>query len=160
MTSFAHIASGYLIYKLSESSVQIHADVPVLGLAIVGSLIPDIDGLFGNKLNNHRYTIFHAPLFWFSVVTLLYIVGVVLHSVVIQQGIGVFGVGVFIHLLLDWMSARTCGIMLWFPFSKKIYSLFPGKKYASFWKFYCSNKSLITLEIGIILLALGVRFVV
>lgn len=166
MTPLAHLSSGYLVYKLSEINIHELPNKAILGLAMAGAFAPDIDGFFGSKLNSHRYTVFHAPLFWIGLVTLTFLIGRLINSVVIQKGVLVFAVGVFSHLFLDWVSARTCGIMLFYPFSKKPYSLFPlkpemgnvptfpEKSHLKFWKFYLENKFLIGAEASILFLGI------
>lgn len=166
MTSFAHLLGGYIIYKVVESQTQNLSNDLVLGLALFGAFVPDVDGFFGNKFNNHRYTVFHAPLFWLTLLILIFALGKILNNLLIQEGVVIFGMGIFSHLFLDWISARTCGIMLFYPFLKKPYSLFPlkpemgdipvfpNKSHLKFWKFFLENKILVGAEVGVILLGL------
>jgi hypothetical protein len=162
MTPIAHLSAGYIVYRISELSFSEVPSNAVLGLSILGVFIPDIDGLFGNNMNNHRYTLFHAPLFWLSLVLLSPIFGPT-----VAVGMRIFSLGLLSHLLLDWVSARTCGVMLFYPFTKKPYSLFPltpemgaistlpNKKQLHFWKFYLKNKFLVMTEGAIIFVGIA-----
>lgn len=44
MTSFAHLSGGYIIYKVAESQTQNLSNDLVLGLALFGAFVPDVDG--------------------------------------------------------------------------------------------------------------------
>ena len=167
MTPFAHLSAGYLVAQLSRKKVAgLLSKRLIILLAILGAFAPDIDGFFGNKMNNHRYTPFHAPLFWFLIFVIGYIGGIILKKPEIKTGILIFTISVFSHLFLDWISARTGGIRIFYPFSKKIYSLFhlkpekgnitvlPNKKHLQFWLFYLENKFLIGVEVLVILAGL------
>ncbi len=159
MTPLAHISSGYLIYKLTAHPLGVN-DPTLLLISVIGANTPDIDSLFGNKMKDHRNTIFHSPLFWIFLYLLLFSTDILgtshLHM------LNLFTLGVLIHLSLDWVSARTSGIRLFYPFSKKLYSLFPtqpekgdipvfpNKKHKEFWRFYLENKLLILFELIII----------
>lgn len=97
-------------------------------VAIISSLFPDIDILFGKKINNHRNTIFHTPFFWVCLIFLSFSVGIRQKNYYLEQYTIAAAFGVFSHLFLDWFSGRTIGIRLLYPFSKKMYSLFPLKQ--------------------------------
>lgn len=134
----------------------------VLIVAMAGAFFPDIDGLFGSNLNVHRYTVFHAPLCYLFLFVISSLLGKLLKNVFIQKITTVFTISVLIHLFLDWVSARTCGIMLFYPFSSKPFSLLPiksemgnmpvlpDKNSFRFWSFYLENKFLVAIELMVI----------
>lgn len=164
MTPSTHLASGYLVYR-AAAFLGATQSANLLLLSMLGSFAPDIDGLFpGQRMNNHRNTIFHTPFFWIlaCLLALLFLQisrpGFLIYSLV-------FFIGSFLHLFLDWVSARTGGVRLFYPFSQKAYSLFPlslehgdipvlpNGGYKNFWKFYFQNTFLIIVEASIILFA-------
>lgn len=157
MTPPAHLASGIIIFYLLKNKLKTKN---LLIFALLGSMAPDIDGLFGKSINIHRYGPFHAPLCWLGLF--------ILALFIIKKGNTkklslVFFTAVFVHLFLDWFSGRTAGIQIFYPFSKKISSLFPiqpekgnlpvlpNKKHLQFWKFYTENKFLFLSEVILIL---------
>lgn len=161
MTPLAHLSSSYVIYAAVSGTVE-PSNGALLIVAIAGSLIPDLDGLRSAQFKDHRNTFLHAPLFWLA----LLIISLLVHKFT-EIGIGyiaVFFVGAFFHLFLDWFSGRTDGLRMWYPFSRKSYSLFPtkphmgeiqvlpNKKHKQFWEFYFENKFLIVSE-GILIIS-------
>lgn len=125
MLSPTHLAVGYLFSKtycgilgMPCGSAQIFTTV-----SIASSLFPDIDIFFGKKVNEHRNTVLYAPIFWTSIMLLL-----IPYSLFNRNSlpyIVAIGFGIFSHIFLDWLSGRTTGIRLFYPFSKRMYSLFP-----------------------------------
>ena len=169
MVPIAHLSAGLAVYKISSiSNLQIENSI-LMGTALLGSLAPDIDGLFGSKMKDHRYTIFHAPIFWLSIYLITH---ALLTTFGYQQFLTyliTFIIGTFIHLLLDFLSARTSGVWIFYPFSKRAYSLFKlqpemgdtsvfpslkDRRYVEFWKFYLQNKVLVIIEVLFILFSL------
>jgi membrane-bound metal-dependent hydrolase YbcI (DUF457 family) len=166
-----HIAAGYIVSEIliRNSNLQGVNNPLITELTILGSLVPDIDGLFGKQLKDHRKTVFHAPLFWLLVMSTICLI---IYFYTNKQGLIyylAFSFGVLSHLFLDWFSGRTAGIRIFYPFSKKQYSLFtldptkgavgvfPNKKnfhkYLVYVRFFCKNKFLVLAEIIIILTA-------
>jgi len=161
MTPIAHISSGYIIYIAATQLIKIE-NTPLLIIAIIGSLIPDVDAFFGLNMKDHHNTIFHTPLFWLIIFNILFILG---QSILLEYMdlIYIFFLGVFIHLLSDWITARTAGIRVFYPFKKNNYSLFklesdkgnipifPNKNnfkvWMKFWTHYLKNKYLLAFEI-------------
>ena len=115
MLPFAHLASGYLVYASVAHSVEVNS-TPLLSAALAGALAPDIDGLFGAQIKDHKNTVFHAPLFWLCMCAIAFTAGKGWFPIFIPPLI-VFFLSIFIHLFLDWMSARTSGIRVFYPFS-------------------------------------------
>lgn len=115
-----HLATGHLLLKgicLVEKT-SCSQENPLNLLIMIGAIFPDIDAFFVKRVNKHRNTFMHAPLFWICFVLFSTLVG-------FQKYALAFGIGIFSHLFLDWLSGRTIGIRLLYPFSKKSYSLFP-----------------------------------
>jgi len=161
MLPITHLAGGASLYLLARPEYDPHENI-LLTAVLAGSLAPDIDGLFGNAIKDHHNTVFHAPLFWLLLLIVAkYTAASFAPNFLLP--VALFFAGVFLHLLLDWISARTGGIRLWYPFSRKVYSLcklhpekgdvpiFSLRQQASFWKHYLSSKWLIGLEIIIII---------
>ncbi len=161
MTPFAHFSAGYLIYKFANIQNNAPNNSILLTFALLGSFFPDIDGFFKTTLNKHRYTIFHTP-FLYSTILLLSFFLRNQTSYSLFPYLTIFSIAGLIHLFIDWISARTCGIMLFYPFSKKPHSLFPlkpekgnfstfpNKEQLKFWKYYLENRLLIITELLVI----------
>lgn len=168
MTLPAHIASGYLLSKVCYlSNINCLNNSTFTTVVIIGSLLPDIDGLAGAQIKDHRKTPFHAPFFWLVIFISTYTVnGLMLKNSQLNTYLIALNIGIFSHLLLDWFAGRTAGIRIFYPFSKKVYSLFPLnpkkgavgmfslKNQSAFWKYYFENKFLLILEAIIIVSAL------
>ncbi len=162
MTPIAHLSSGIWVYVLYASRFEYNR--PLLVASLLGSMAPDIDGLFGKKMKDHRRTIFHTPILWLFLFLISYLV-YILTNYAGMIYFNAFTFGALVHLFLDWISARTSGIMLFYPFSEKLYSLYPTNseignvsvlptkdtKYKQFWLFYLKNKKLLFIEIIVIL---------
>lgn len=171
MLTPTHIATGYIISEvfINRFNLSQTNSLLITTIAIAGSMAPDIDGLFGLPIKDHHKTVFHAPIFWGLLVLLISFISFFIKNELIVIFITVFGSGVFIHLFSDWLTGRTAGIMIFYPFSKKQYSLsplkpekgnvpiFPNKKnikkYLEFFRYYFENKFLTFTEILIILIA-------
>lgn len=125
MITVTHLGVGYVFSKTycDLLGMQCGSEQLFTSVAMISSVLPDVDIFFGKKINEHRNTLFHTPFFWVGVIFLLTIVSIVRKSFwpyVIASSFGVFS-----HLFLDWFSGRTSGIRILYPFSRKMYSLFP-----------------------------------
>lgn len=172
MLTPTHIATGYIISQVFMNKFNLSQtnNLLITTIAVTGSLAPDIDGLFGLPIKDHHKTIFHTPIFWCLFILLTGFISFFVKNQLIIISIVAFGSGVFIHLFSDWLTGRTAGIMIFYPFLKKQYSLFPLnpkkgevpifpnkkniKKYCEFFKYYFKNKLLVFTEILIILIAI------
>lgn len=168
MIVLTHAAVGYLFSKTYCDVLKMDCGSNSLFTAatIIASTVSDLDGLFGKKINQHRNTIFHTPLFWLGIVLVLFLISFLVRSLILQSYIVAISLGIFSHLFLDWFSGRTIGIRLFYPFSKKMYSLFPlrpklgdiplipNKKYRDqyirFIRFYFNNVFLAISELMIL----------
>lgn len=169
MTLPAHVAGGYLALKVTTNIV------PGLGLTepemllvtILGSVLMDIDVFFYKEMRDHHNSLLHTPLFWVLIFILGYGIDWFTKNPSIKNITNALFISVFSHFLLDWFSARRSGIRIFYPFSQKMYSLFPldqGKWGSSFRifpkkeqvEFYIKNKFLFLTEILLTLGALGI----
>jgi hypothetical protein len=143
-----------------------------LPIFIFFSILPDLDNFWKRMhLKDHHHSLFHAPLFWI----LISGVGMGLEYMFLQT---IFSfsflllIAIQFHILTDYITARSAGIVWLYPFSQKTYGLFPlrpelgafdflraipelKKAYATF---YFSNKKLLLFEITISMLGLGIFF--
>ena len=167
----SHISTGYILSEVFINNFHLPQTDKLLiaTLTIAGSLAPDIDGLFGLQIKDHRKTVFHTPIFWSLLILIIGLVSFFIRNGLIIISVAAFGSGIFFHLFLDWFSSRTTGIRIFYPFSKKQYSLFPLKpkkgavsifpnkknirEYRDFIKYFFKNKFLVFTEILIILIA-------
>jgi len=167
-----HIATGYILSEIFIDNYNLLQTDKLLitTLTLAGSLAPDIDGLFGLQIKDHHKTVFHTPIFWSLLIFIMGFIGFSIKNLLIVIFIIAFGIGVFFHLFLDWFSGRSAGIRIFYPFSKKQYSLFPLKpekgnvpifpnkknikKYREFIRYYLKNKFLVITETLIILIAI------
>lgn len=103
-------------------------------IGFVAGAIPDLDLLYymlkKKKKNkqftadavNHRQTYLHAPLFYLTLFTPLFIVASLFHITTLYQVLVLLSVGVFSHIFLDmvWVG----GVPLLFPFHRGMYGFF------------------------------------
>ena len=164
MTPVAHLSSGYLVYEYVLATTSAEGGL-LFSVALAGSMAPDIDGLFGSKMKDHRSTVFHSPLIWLALYAGLHLTSLTVIPNATPY-VTAFFLAAFAHHLLDWFAARTGGVRLLYPFSKKTHSFFPlqperggvpvwpkkdsMKEWIDFWKFYFSNKFLIGAELFVV----------
>ena len=170
MTLPAHLSGSYLGFILVD---KVHPEFGfntdgLLITGILGSIFPDVDFFFSKYVKDHHDSLLHSPLFWLVIYIFIYGFCVIIGYDALKNYISAFIIGVSIHFFLDWYSARTAGIRVFYPFSKKRYSLFPlnpqkGKivpkifptrEYAKFFKFYMENKFLLISEISLIVVGI------
>lgn len=155
MFIISHAATGYLSAISLKDRLQGHYKTFLITV-VAFSLIPDVDGIFSPTVAGH-HSILHTPIFWIVVSGLVW----VKHQVI---ALGMF-LGSMLHLVTDWITARTVGIAWLYPFSNKnfhLYEISPEKGQIPvfemvidpYWSFYMENRVLFGFEIGIIFLAL------
>ncbi len=156
MTTFpGHAAAAFLAVELvSWLDPSLGLDKSsVLIFGTLAGVFPDIDALFFiNRMHDHHNTPLHAPLFWA-------VIFLVLFAVTRNPYIVAAFLGISSHLFLDWYGGRIAGLIVFYPFSMKRYSLFPlgadtpifSREYN---KFYMSNKVLFFSEIFIVVAAI------
>ncbi len=136
-------------------------------VAFFFGIFPDIDGFFAKDFSNHHKSPMHWPVLWLFFLILLLIFKSFLSQLVFSTLLLAF-VLILIHIGLDYVAARTAGVQVEFPFSKKEMSLFPLHK--SFGHFrplkltraelikylnnYVKNKPLFLFEIFVIIAGL------
>jgi len=163
MDIISHGFSGYLIYLIliKLSIVSLTPSPQILILIFLVSMLPDIDGLWSKKLKNHHKGFFHSPIFWT-------IIAILTSYVVPKEYSILFGSLILFHLLCDFITERTTGIPLFYPFSSKEYSLVKthprwgeidpkhpfSKKFKLYIKNYFKNTPLILFEITMNLLGI------
>ncbi len=162
----SHAAGAYLAIRLAD-----YLD-PSLGLgrsslvitAVLAGMISDIDGLFYiGHLRDHHDTPLHTPVFWVAVFIVLSGVNYSANwniQLYLTSGF----IGIASHLFLDWYAGRVAGLRVFYPLTKKRYSLFPlhrnkevfkfnmqgAKEYI---KFYTSNRFLLISEVLVVVVA-------
>ena len=169
MIPISHAATGIFILRIfSFFNPAVLFNLPGILIAILLSLLPDIDIFWAKKLNTHK-SFLHAPLPWILLFVILYSINFFTHFVstwilyfLIVQALA--------HILLDYITCRTAGVKIFYPFQNKEYSLFPhtksygnlelheivGKKSKNFWKHYLKNKNLVFFELLTWLLGVAV----
>jgi len=164
----SHILSGIFVLKIFSSlfpSIPFNTQTILITLFL--QILPDLDVLWSKNLSSHHESYFHAPLFWIGIATII----VIMHEILIISNIKQLAniiplwlayivlIQVISHLLFDYITARTAGIILFYPFNKKEYSLyklnkkkgefnsFEIKSQFKFLKHYSKNKLLLGFEI-------------
>ncbi len=164
MFIFSHAASGYIAGKVisRNKSLENHRQIFV-GLVILFSLVPDLDSINALTVAGH-HSIMHTPIFWTVITLFLWIIGRYFNSSKLKMiSIGIFS-GSMLHLVTDWIMARTVGIQWFYPFSEMhyyLYTIFPEQGQIPiiemvqdpYFTFYMENTKLVALEIGINVLA-------
>ncbi|MFT4303621.1 MAG: metal-dependent hydrolase [Candidatus Woesearchaeota archaeon] len=160
----AHIALSIIVLRLLIEVYPLYYSKSLffIGLSIVFGLLPDFD-IIGKKFKDHHKSLFHAPLFWIIICGLLFFINYYFALL--------FTLQIFIHLFSDYITARTAGISIFYPLSKKDYSLFPLKSYKGDFHLtdfknykeylinYANNKILLIFEIGVFMIGIILIFI-
>ena len=163
MTFFAHWSSGYLVYRLIKGRFGRFQSSYVLGAAVLGAMAPDIDVFFGLSIRQHHNTIFHTPVFWLGLMVAGWLF---LRRLAARRLLFLFTGTALLHLFLDWFGARAAGVRLFYPWTERVYSLYPLSPqqgevpvfpkrgcwplYLDYCRFYLKNKVLVVSEAGLI----------
>ena len=123
MNNLSHALSGVIVLRLLTFFMpeQYSMSISLIIMSLIFANLPDIDIFFAKTIKDHHQTPFHAPLFWILVAAISIFFMPWSISLLLLLCVSV-------HNLLDYMAARTTGIMFLYPFSNKEYSLFPMKK--------------------------------
>lgn len=113
----SHFFSGLLIAAAIQLSGFMEINGFLIALAVIASLIPDVDGFYTDELRDHHDGYLHAPIFWAAVTILVYFLG-------FPSVATIGGISVFFHLFTDYVTARTVGIKILYPFSNQDFSLY------------------------------------
>jgi len=105
-----HVPASIGLGGLAHPAV-IGALSPAAGAALIGSIFPDIDMLFGPRdgWNDFHRTLFHWPPLYIAAGLFLYFA--------LSPAMIWFAIGCFLHLFLD--ALTKMGIPVWTPFGKK-----------------------------------------
>jgi len=155
----SHIASGYLAGKIAKD------DSKWIVLWMVAATIQDIDGLWSDTVAGH-HSILHTPIFWIAVCGIVWCIGNSRKIQGLEMGALIVLVATMLHLITDWLTARTVGIQWLYPFSNTnywIYPISPEKGNIPIWEmvvppyinFYFENKVLAYGEVAVNLAAFG-----
>lgn len=130
-------------------------------LVFIFSILPDMDGFWTKALyKHHRRSLFHAPLFWILISGIAFLINY-FFNIMPYWPIYLFLSMTLIHLITDTITGRTAGVLYFYPFSKKEYTLckrhpFEGnfeplhpdeKRLHHYWRYYLQNKVLLAFEI-------------
>jgi len=165
MTLPAHLAGDYLALKITDRIGNNSLTTPFfISVGMIASVLPDID-VFSSRLLKDHHTVLHTPLFWLGTFIVLFLIGQLTNSLVVKSLAVAIFLGAMTHLFLDWLSGRTTGIQIFYPFSTRQYSLYPLKPkkgeipltiipHVDYMKFYTENIFLLAIEGVIILIGL------
>jgi len=134
-------------------------------LWIIAATIPDIDGLWSDTVAGH-HSILHTPIFWIVVCGIVWWIGNSRKIQGLEMGALIVLAATMLHLIIDWLTARTVGIQWLYPFSNTnywIYPISPEKGNIPIWEmvvppyinFYFENKVLAYGEVAVNLAAFG-----
>jgi len=156
------MSSFYVVMVLSQIYGPIYeVSLPMLLVYFFVSFIPDIGGFWINELKNHHHHILHTPIIWILILIIGILFGYTKWAILIVSII-------IFHLVTDFVTGRTAGVLIFYPFSKKEYSLEKThpqngnvnikrifrRNFWSYVKFYFSNKILISFEVTMIVIGL------
>jgi membrane-bound metal-dependent hydrolase YbcI (DUF457 family) len=155
----SHIASGYLAGTFSKQESK------WVWFLIFSTILPDIDGIWSSTVAGH-HSILHTPIFWIVICSISVIIGKFQKRNDIEKGSLIIFSGAMLHLVTDWLTARTVGIQWFYPLSQKDFYLFqiqPEQGQVSIWEmiqnpyfsFYMENAILFWAEIGVTFVALS-----
>lgn len=165
MFIISHAASGYIAGKvISRHSKLDRYPERFIMLVMFFSVFPDIDGVFSATVAGH-HTILHTPFFWIVACCIIFIIGRKFYPTknhIITLGIFL---GAILHIITDWITARTVGIQWLYPFSTTNFDVFPVQPEKGqipvyemimnpYWSFYMENKLLFGFEVGLNLIAI------
>ena len=164
MFVISHAAHGYLASVALHNRIVNNDYKLFLWLCIFFSVFPDIDGVFSTTVAGH-HSILHTPMFWIVLCGLIYVISQKFNPAKSHLiTLGIF-LGATLHIITDWITARTVGIQWLYPFSGQnfyVYSIYPEQGQIPvfemitdpYWSFYMENKVLFGFEIGLNFLAL------
>ena len=164
MFIISHAASGYIAGKIISHHKKLDKYQQLfIVLVVTFSVFPDIDGVFSATVAGH-HTILHTPFFWIVACSIIFIIGRKFYpskNHIITLGIFL---GAILHIITDWITARTVGIQWLYPFIATNFDVFPVQPEKGqipvyemimnpYWSFYMENKLLFGFEVGLNFLA-------
>jgi len=166
----SHLLSSILILRILSSIIPpLSFNLQTVILSMVFQMLPDLDIFWAKKLNSHHITFFHSPSFWITVFVVFLFLNLITNLFPFWI-LYLYIVQIMSHLFFDFITGRTAGIPILYPFNKKEFSLFPLNKNQGnfkpftiskeikFFKFYLKNRILIVFEF--LLCILGVLAII
>ena len=158
----SHIASGYIASWFETNKKE------WIVLWVFAAFVPDIDGLWSKTVVDH-HSVLHTPIFWILICGTGWLIGWFKNDKIIKRISYILFLGTQIHLMTDYITARTVGIKWLYPFNDVdyfLYGIIPEKGEIPVWEmlvppyisFYFENRVLAMFEVMINIIALVLYF--
>ena len=158
----SHIASGYIASWFETNKKE------WIVLWVFAAFVPDIDGLWSKTVVDH-HSVLHTPIFWIVICGTGWLIGWFKNDKIIKRISYILLLGTQIHLMTDYITARTVGIKWLYPFNDVdyfLYGIIPEKCEIPVWEmlvppyisFYFENRVLAMFEVMINIIALVLYF--
>ena len=158
----SHIASGYIASWFETNKKE------WIVLWVFAAFVPDIDGLWSKTVVDH-HSVLHTPIFWIVICGTGWLIGWFKNDKIIRRISYILFLGTQIHLMTDYITARTVGIKWLYPFNDVdyfLYGIIPEKGEIPVWEmlvppyisFYFENRVLAMFEVIINIIALVLYF--
>ena len=158
----SHIASGYIASWFETNKKE------WIVLWVFAAFVPDIDGLWSKTVVDH-HSVLHTPIFWIVICGTGWLIGWFKNDKIIKRISYILLLGTQIHLMTDYITARTVGIKWLYPFNDVdyfLYGIMPEKGEIPVWEmlvppyisFYFENRVLAMFEVMINIIALVLYF--
>ena len=158
----SHIASGYIASWFETNKKE------WIVLWLFAAFVPDIDGLWSKTVVDH-HSVLHTPIFWIVICGAVWLIGWFKDNKTIKRISYILFLGTQIHLMTDFITARTVGIKWLYPFNDVdyfLYNIIPEKGEIPVWQmlippyisFYFENMVLAVFEVMINIIALVLYF--
>ena len=158
----SHIATGYIASWFETDKKE------WIFLWIFAAFVPDIDGLWSKTVVDH-HSVLHTPIFWIVFCGIGWLIGWFRDDKKMRRIFYIVFFGTQIHLITDFITARTVGIKWLYPLNDVdyfLYSIIPEKGEIPVWEmlippyilFYFENKVLAVFEVMLNIIALVLYF--
>ena len=158
----SHIASGYIASRFETNKKE------WIVFWIFAAFVPDIDGLWSKTVVDH-HSVLHTPIFWIVICGTGWLTGWFKDVKILRRISYILFLGTQIHLMTDFITARTVGIKWLYPFNEVdyfLYGIVPDKGEIPIWEmlvppyisFYFENRVLAMFEVMINIIALVLYF--
>lgn len=158
----SHIASGYIASWFETNKKE------WIVLWVFAAFVPDIDGLWSKTVVDH-HSVLHTPIFWIVICGTGWLIGWFKNDKITKRISYILFLGTQIHLMTDYITARTVGIKWLYPFNDVdyfLYGIIPEKGEIPVWEmlvppyisFYFENRVLAMFEVMINIIALVLYF--
>jgi membrane-bound metal-dependent hydrolase YbcI (DUF457 family) len=134
MTPFGHLAGGFLAGRALINRLQMPAEErgTLLAHGALGGVLPDLDTLihlfrtrsieFGEDFQHHRWLTHTFPFYWIPAILVWLYARVSGRPRLARKAVVTVG-GISAHLLQDTIGAGD-GIMLFWPFTRRVFGIF------------------------------------